>query len=139
MSAQANKELVLRLIDEVWNQHDATALDRWFGPGLREEVAEHYRQLLAGFPDLRVRVEGDLIAEGELVAARLTLGGTHSGPFAGQAATGRTVSWSSIRIYRLTDGKVAETWAMQDRLSLLEQVGAIAAPATVNWAGGRPT
>ena len=73
MSAKANKELVLRLIDEVWNQHDATAIDRWFGPGLREEVAGHYRQLLAGFPDLEVRVEGDLIAEGELVAARLAL------------------------------------------------------------------
>lgn len=140
MSAQDNKELVLRLIDEVWIQHDATAIDRWFGPGLREEVAEHYRQLLAGFPDLKVRVEGDLIAEGDLVAARLTLHGTHTGPFAGQPATGRAISWSSIRIYRLTDGKVVETWAMQDRLSLLEQVGAIPTPTTVNWAGGaRPT
>jgi steroid delta-isomerase-like uncharacterized protein len=140
MSAQANKELVLQLVDEVWNQHDATAIDRLFGPGLREEVAEHYRQLLVGFPDLKVRVEGDLIAENDLVAARLTLRGTHNGPFAGQPATGRTISWSSIRIYRLTEGKVVETWAMQDRLSLLEQVGAIPTPTTVNWAGGaRPT
>jgi hypothetical protein len=58
MSTQANKTLVSGLIDEVWNQHDAAAIDHYSGPGLREEVAEHYRQLLTGFPDLQVTVEG---------------------------------------------------------------------------------
>jgi ketosteroid isomerase-like protein len=56
--------------------------------------------------------------------------------FAGQAATGRVVSWSSILIYRVRDGKAVQTWAMQDRLALLRQVGAIAEPVAVNWAGG---
>jgi predicted ester cyclase len=136
MPVEANKKLISALIDEVWNEHDPAAVGRFFGPGLREEIAEHRRQLLGGFPDLRVTVEDDLIADGELVVARLTLTGTHLGAFAGQAATGRVVSWSSIRIYRVRDGKVVETWAMQDRLALLRQVGAIAEPVAVNWAGG---
>jgi hypothetical protein len=139
MSVKANRQLISGLIDEVWNQHDAAAVGRYFGPGLREEVAEHQRQLLTGFPDLRVTVEDGLIADGELVVARLTLTGTHRGVFAGRAATGRVVSWSSIRIYRVAGGKVVETWAMQDRLSLLQQVGAISAPFAVNWAGGGRT
>ncbi len=136
MSVEANKQLISALIDEVWNEHDPAAVGRFFGPGLREEIAEHQRQLLGGFPDLRVTVEDDLIADDDLVVARLTLTGTHAGPFAGQPATGRVVSWSSIRIYRVRAGKVVETWAMQDRLALLQQVGAIAEPVAVNWAGG---
>jgi hypothetical protein len=73
MSTEAHKQLVSGLVDEVWNQHDAAAIDRYLGPGLREEVAEHYQQLLHGFPDLQVTVEDDLIAEGDRVVARLTL------------------------------------------------------------------
>jgi SnoaL-like polyketide cyclase len=94
MSVEATKQLIFALIDEVWNQHDPAAVARFFGPGLREEIAEQERQLLGGFPDLRVTVEGDLIADGELVVARLTPTGTHLGTFAGQAATGRVVSWA---------------------------------------------
>jgi predicted ester cyclase len=121
----------------VWNQHNAAAIDRYFGPSLREEVAQHYHQLLGGFPDLQVRIEGDLIAEGDLVVARLTLTGTHTGPFAGRDASGRFARWSSIRIYRFAGGKVVQTWAMQDRLGLLQQLGALPELEPVNWAGGR--
>ena len=137
MSTEENKELVVRLIDEVWNQHEVAAIDRYFGPGLREEVAEHHRQLLCGFPDLEVTIEDDLIAEADMVVARLTLMGTHTGPFAGRLGSAHLVGWSSIRIYRIADGKVTHTWAMQDRLGLLQQVGAMPMSEAVNWAAGR--
>jgi predicted ester cyclase len=134
--AEENKQLVRRLIDRVWNQHDAAAIGDHFGPGLQQEIAEHHRQLLAGFPDLQVTVEDDLIAEADRVVARLLLRGTHSGPFAGRPATGEVVAWGSIRIYRVRDGRVVETWAMQDRLGLLQQLGAVLPVEGVNWAGG---
>ena len=136
MSTEEHKQLISGLFDEVWNEHDATAIDRYFGPGLREEVAEHYQQLLRGFPDLEVTIEDDLIAEGDMVVARLTLMGTHTGLFAGRGGSGHLVCWSSIRIYRVVGGKVVETWAMQDRLGLLQQLGAISELQPVNWAGG---
>jgi predicted ester cyclase len=134
MSTDAHKQLVSGLVDEVWNQHDAAAIDRYFGSGLREEVAEHYQQLLCGFPDLQVTIEDDLIAEGHRVLAGLTLMGTHTGPFAGRGGSGQLVRWSSIRIYRVADGKVVETWTMQDRLGLLQQLGAVRELEPVNWA-----
>jgi predicted ester cyclase len=137
MSIGEHKQLISGLVDEVWNQHHAEAIDRYFGPGLREEVLEHYQQLLGGFPDLQVTIEDDLIAEGDMVVARLTLRGTHTGPFAGRDASGRLVRWSSIRIYRMADHQVVQTWAMQDRLGLLQQLGALPELELVNWAGGR--
>jgi predicted ester cyclase len=69
MSIDEHKRVVAGLVDQVWNQYDATAIDRYFGPGLWEEVAEHYQQLLRGFPDLQVTIEDDLIAEGDRVVA----------------------------------------------------------------------
>jgi hypothetical protein len=48
MTAEQNKDLVGRLIDEVWTKHDGAAIDGYFAPGLRGEVAEHHRQLLTG-------------------------------------------------------------------------------------------
>jgi predicted ester cyclase len=137
MSTGEHKQLISGLVEAVWNQHNTAAIDRYFDPGLREEVAEHYHQLLGGFPDLQVRIEGDLIAEGDMVVARLTLTGTHTGPFAGRDGSGRFARWSSIRIYRIDGGKVIQTWAMQDRLGLLQQLGALPELESVNWAGGR--
>jgi predicted ester cyclase len=87
---------------------------------------------------VQVRVEDRLIADGDMVVARLALRGTHTGLFAGQPATGRVAAWSSIRIYRVADGMVVETWAMQDRLRLLQQLGAVPAVIDVNWAAGPP-
>jgi predicted ester cyclase len=136
MSTEKNKHLISELIDKIWNQHDAAAIDQYFGRGLREEVAEHHQQLLTGFPDLQVTIEGDLIAESDLVVARLSLMGTHTGPFAGRPGSGHLVGWSSIRIYRIDGTKVVETWAMQDRLGLLRQLGAISELQPVTWAGG---
>jgi predicted ester cyclase len=70
------------------------------------------------------------------LVARLTLMGTHAGPFAGRDGSGQRVRWSSIRIYRVAGGKVVQPWAMQDRLGLLQQLGALPELQPVNWAGG---
>ena len=52
--------------------------------------------------------------------------------------SGQRPAAGSERIYRVEDGKVVETWAMQDRLGLLQQLGAVAAGLEVTWAGGGP-
>ncbi|HEX5689461.1 MAG TPA: ester cyclase, partial [Roseiflexaceae bacterium] len=79
--------------------------------------------LHTSFPDLSITVE-DLIAEGDKVVARLRAQGTHQAPFRGIAATGREVSWTGIRIFRLANGKIVEHWANWDDLSLVQQLGA---------------
>ena len=131
---EANTAVVRRLVEGVLN-HGQTGLlaelvaadhvghdplgDHYGREGLRIAVAE-YR---AAFPDLSVTVE-DLVAEGDKVAHRFTLRGTHAGPFMGIPATGRAVAATGIAIDRLAAGKLAESWVSLDALGLLRQLGA---------------
>jgi predicted ester cyclase len=77
-----------------------------------------------------------MIGEGDKVVARLRASATNTGPFAGQSPTGNKVEIRSIRIYRIANGKIVETWAMQDRLGLMEQLGFEQPDSGVNWADG---
>ena len=66
-------------------------------------LREHYTALLKGFPDLRIEIE-DIIAEGEKVAHRFTVYGTHRGEFLVIAATGKSVSASGMQINLFSGG-----------------------------------
>lgn len=124
--AERNKQLVIRLIDEVWNAGELRLLtELWSGPS-RDEAYSLHKTLTGAFPDLRIDID-DLIAEGDKVVARMTFHGTHRGPFRGIPATGRQVSFTAIRVYRLADGKIVESWANQDALGLLGQLQSEAA------------
>lgn len=139
MTIETNKALIRDLVREVWNEGRASAIDRYFAPELRSEIARHHGELLSAFSDLAVEIE-ELVAEGERVAARLLVSGVHGrGPFAGRPPSGKRLAWVSHRFYRIRDGRVEETRAMQDRLGLLRQLGAL--PETgpdVEWADGAP-
>jgi predicted ester cyclase len=129
MRPESNSELVRRMIEEVWNGEQPGRLPAfWAGPS-RAEAEQLHAILTGAFPDLRITVD-DTVTEGDKVAARLTFRGTHRGPFRGIEPTGRTVEFSSIRIYRIEDGKVVQTWAEVDALGLLGQLrGEAAGPA----------
>ena len=68
-----------------------------------------------------------MVAEGDSVAVRYTMTGTHQGTFAGAAATGRTVNAQSMAFYQLANGQIVEERAQLDMLSLLQQMGAVPA------------
>ena len=95
------------------------------------EILEAWRQFTAtfveAFPDLRLTVE-DIVAEGDMGAARVAFRGTHRGEFQGIPPTGKEVAFSSIEIDRMVDGKVAEHWFEMDLLGLMGQLGAIPEP-----------
>jgi ketosteroid isomerase-like protein len=121
MSPEENSELVRRMISEVWNGERPDLLPEFWADPTRAEAGQLHALLTGAFPDLRITVE-DMVAGDDKVAARLTFRGTHQGPFRGIEPTGRTVEFSSIRIYRIEDGKVAQTWAEVDALGLLGQL-----------------
>lgn len=138
--ARSNLEIALEYVDIMWNQHDVERGLTYLTPTLAaSENLAHVTELLGAFSDLRVDIlEPGPIAEGELVVLRVAATGTHdSGEFAGVPPSGRRLRWESIRIFRFADGKIAETWAMQDRLGLMEQLGAVTSHAgEVHWAAG---
>ena len=135
MAEQENKKLIRRHIDEMWNAHNIEKLDEFISSELLDEATDHTQQFLTAFPDLRVTVE-DMIAEGDKVFVRLHVAGTNSGPFAGQPPTGKKIQMDSFRVFRIGDGKIVQSWAMQDRLGLMEQLGLLKSSGGVNWAAG---
>jgi predicted ester cyclase len=70
----------------------------------------------------------DQIAEGDRVVSRLTIRGTQTGPLAlpnvpTMPPSGRRFEMTEIRIDRIVDGRIAESWFVYDRLGWFEQLG----------------
>jgi steroid delta-isomerase-like uncharacterized protein len=119
----ADPELISTTLDEVV---EPDALIRTPFPlqatGARA-LEEVFARLRRAFPDLHVTVE-DVIAEGDKVAARNTVTGTHRGEYLGLSPTGRSITYNEIFIFRFTRGRIAETWGVVDVLSQLRQLDA---------------
>ena len=138
--ATSYKALALEYAEIMWNQHDLERGITYFTPGLAaSENTAHVTELFDAFSDLRIDIlEPGPIAEGDYVVLRVAVTGVHdSADFAGMPPSGRQLRWESIRIFRFEEGKIAETWAMQDRLGLMQGLGAIESRAgEVHWAAG---
>ncbi|NJC97634.1 MAG: hypothetical protein C3F07_18785 [Anaerolineales bacterium] len=137
MSTETNKAIVRRYIDQVLNKRRHDLAEEFLAdtielhgsglaPGL-EVVKQWFTMFTAAFPDGHQTVE-DVIAEADRVVARTTFNGTHQGEMQGIPATGKNVSVSSITIFRLDNGKIAEGWLVSDNLGMMQQLGVIPAP-----------
>ncbi len=138
MSLERNKAQVARLFSEVLNKGNLAVAEEIISPAfVRRELTTLFRdvtgpegaqgmaELLRGaFPDIEATVE-DMVAEDDRVAARVTLRGTHRGDFLGIAPTGRAIAVTAINIYRFSEGKLVETWQLEDALGLMRQLGAL--------------
>ena len=101
--SEENKAVILRLYEEVWNQHNPEAADDFVAPDIftRDMVPEHqhgidgYKHLVrwvhTAMPDLRFDTE-EIIAEGYKVATFVAFSGTHTGSLRDLDPTGRQVS-----------------------------------------------
>ncbi len=138
--SETNKAIIRRYVEEVINQKNLDAIGEFWAPDLTWHGVvgtfsglDQLRQLMGSFmaalPDLHAD-EGVLLAEGDLVAAQWNASGTHRGELFGVPATGKTLTWQGMDIYRLEDGKIVEHWAGDDVLSMLQQVGAFPPPSS---------
>jgi len=86
-------------------------------------VKQVFGMLRTAFPDMSQSIE-DMVAEGDRVAFRSTLHGTHRGEFLGIPATGKQVALPGIDIIRFDDdGKMVEHWGLFDVPLLMQQLG----------------
>jgi predicted ester cyclase len=131
-TAEGNKAMVLRYVEEVWNRHDLDAIDELASPGYVNHAAttDEYRHggarriwewLLSVFPDHRFDVE-DAAADGETVAVRGTCTGTHEGELMGIAPTSKRFAVQHSHWFRVVDGRLAEHWAVREDLGMLQQL-----------------
>ena len=91
--------------------------------GIEGAKAAH-RIMLAGFPDYQTVID-DLIAEGDKVAARITMSGTNTGTFMGIPPTNKFISFTGMYIARIANEKIVEHWGEEDGVSLLSQLGVL--------------
>jgi steroid delta-isomerase-like uncharacterized protein len=135
-----NQAIVRRFIEEYQTGGDECAAEEIladdfvdhspFGPFApdREGVKQLFAMLRAAFPDLRAEIR-DQFASGDKVVTRKTFHGTNDGEFMGMPPTGKKVSFDVIDILRLRDGQFVDHWNVVDALGLMQQLGAIPAPA----------
>ena len=78
---------------------------------------------LAAFPDMRISVRRCLV-EGDTVVSEEIMEGTHKGPFAGLAPTGRQVALPMVHVTVVRDGRIVERTAYHDTAGILRQLSA---------------
>jgi steroid delta-isomerase-like uncharacterized protein len=137
VTTKSNKHIMERFTREFLTSGDAALAGEFLSPdivmhfaGKQQQGRESYVAIVAAnqvaFPDLLWTVE-DMVADGDSVAVRYTMTGTHRGDFAGVPPTGKAVVAQSMAFYRLADGQIVEERAQVDMLSVLQQLGAVPA------------
>ncbi|POE17626.1 ester cyclase [Pectobacterium odoriferum] len=94
------------------------------GPAGYIEIIEMMR---GGFPDIQWTLE-ETVVEGDTIAARYMMRGTHRGPFFGVPPTGKQIAVQALNIYRLSRGKIVSEVGQPDLLGLMQQIGALPNP-----------
>jgi steroid delta-isomerase-like uncharacterized protein len=139
--SEANKAVVRRFIEEVWNDGNLDAIDELISedhidhdpgregtPPGREGMRAFVQMYRAAYPDAHIEL-GEMVAEGDLVAGNWTATGTHQGELMGIAPTGRSINISGMGMDRVHDGQIVESWGNYDALGMLAQLGALPAPS----------
>jgi steroid delta-isomerase-like uncharacterized protein len=135
VTVESNKRIMERFTREFLTTGDAVLAEEIISPdivmhfaGQQQRGRDAYLAIVAAngdaFPDLLWTVE-EMVAEGDTVAVRYTMTGTHRGSFAGVPPTDKAVVAQSMAFYRLADGKIVEERAQLDMLGVLQQLGAV--------------
>ena len=143
MSTLSNEAVVRAFIERAFHQGDLSAVEEFNAPDgvdhqepAGTDLIAHLKQVVVGmrtaFPDIHFEIH-ELLTEGDIIAFRATMTGTHTGPLSiipGQrlAPTGRRVSVPHMYFLRMVNGKTVDLWHQWNIPMMMQQLG-IAAPA----------
>lgn len=135
MSTEHTKSVATRLADELFNKGNLSIVDELIAADAIDhneptgtDCRQHFKQvatlLRSAFPDLHFAFE-DVIAEGDKVAARTIMSGTHQGPgaFFGVPPSGKHFEIQQLRLLRIVNGQMKDSWAVIDMLGWMQQLG----------------
>lgn len=125
-SPEQAKNVLQRLFDEVLTQDKLDLIDELYaedyefdaptlaGGGAaqsgREAFKTRVKAFRGAFPDVVYKIQ-NIVSDGEVVCTKFEFGGTHKGPFAGFAPTGRQSFVTGVHFARLVNGRIKKTWA----------------------------
>jgi steroid delta-isomerase-like uncharacterized protein len=134
------KQILSRFLQQVWNEGDADAVDRYLAPlytihhdpgdswHAQELDRDGFRHRLqvsrAPFPDQHFTMQ-DLLEDGDAIAVTWLWSATHRGDVAGFSASGKTIRMSGATIYYFdADDRLTGHWQISDRLGVYQQLSA---------------
>lgn len=133
-ASEAPLLLAARRYAAFWNTGDeayarqalaADFIDRTLPEGRPQGVAgplQASRGFRGAVPDLRVEM-GDVVVAGDRVTVHLHFTGHFTGTFGKVHGAGQAIDFQAFDLYRVTDGRIAENWHLEDNLTLLQQMG----------------
>jgi steroid delta-isomerase-like uncharacterized protein len=143
VSAEENTVIARRFVEalrEFFRTGDPDVVDSVLADNVVQHISglppqaqsrEGFKRLLPAlprtFPDAAFELE-NLVAEGDMVAFRLTWTATHRGEFFGIPPTGARATVTEMHLLRIADGKIGERWGEWDALGLMQQLGAVPRP-----------
>jgi steroid delta-isomerase-like uncharacterized protein len=134
------KRLARRIPEEIASEGAIDVVDELFAEGVvarisplgearsREEFRELPQRMRGAFPDLEATVD-EIVAEGDHVAMRVTLVGTHRGQFMGVDPTGESFEIEHAIFVRFDDDEIVELRGQLDAFDLQRQLGVFDHPA----------
>ena len=138
---EQNKEMVVRLYENIDKQKFEEALAAFApdakmygfggnGPANPQELRPIFPMWFTAFPDYTHHIH-DVVTQGSKVVARIMYSGTHEGDFFGAPPTGEPIEYLGIHVHTIEDGKITESWVLEDMLVLWQQLGMELQPAAV--------
>lgn len=133
MSVEQNKQIMRRMIEEVWNKGNLLVAEELFAPEHTSPSApdlppgpESVKMLVTMFrsamPDYHMVIDM-IMADEEKVVARFVQSGTHVGaPLMGMPPSGRRAEWTEIGVLEIKNGKIIKSWYEVDMLSMIQQL-----------------
>jgi steroid delta-isomerase-like uncharacterized protein len=140
MTTQQRIAIARDYVDRVFNGHDGERARDFFSADVTfhaltvgtlsgvDTVVPVLVGLIDALSDIDAQVQ-DVIASGDLVALRQVVKARHTGTLLGMPATGKSIQWDAVDIYRVNDeGKITEQWAFEDFAAILSQSGGVKLP-----------
>ena len=125
MTPEETREFVRRYFEQLREDKDPSRLREYVAEQPLLEHIAFYESVLPGYW-LELL---DTVVEGDKVACRMVLHGTHKGELMGIPPSGKTVAVDGIIIYQLANGKIVDHWMQTDSVGMLQQIGALPTPA----------
>ena len=133
--SEANKLLVKRWVEQVWNQKSEAAIDEMFSPQGKshgfpdadailvgpEAFKAVHRTFCGAFPDVHVDVE-EIITEGDRAAVRWRVSMTHLGDPLGLRASGKKETMAGSTFVNIKGGQIVDGWNFMDLQALMKKL-----------------
>jgi len=136
----SDKDTWLRIPTEILTQGRVDLVDEIFAedyiehevpppgiPATREGLKLYLTAYRQAFPDLKIEILQQF-QDGDTYIGHIRSSATMKGDFGGMPASGKSATWEEIHIGRFSGGKLVEHWGIEDRLSMLQQLGFVEPP-----------